>query len=154
MLRSSAALLLGALSLTATAQSSPMPTFMVGCWTGEHAGSPRYSYEVWMGPKAARMLGISQTVLRAAPSSSFCELSASKQTSSNTLLNVRTPPTRFRMSDASATHAEFANPEHDFPQRIRYSREGDLLRAELSGGSPVRRIEFRFRKVGCETLTQ
>ena len=58
------------------------------------------------------------------------------------------------MTDTSVTHAEFANPEHDFPQRIRYTRDGDLLQAELSGGNPMRRIEFRFRKVVCETLTQ
>ena len=63
------------------------------------------------------------------------------------------PPTRFRLTESSATNADFANPEHDFPQRIRYTREGDLLRAELFGGNPVRRIEFRFRKVACESLT-
>ncbi len=155
MLRSSVALLLGALSLTAAAQSSLMPTFMVGCWTGEHANSPRDSYEVWMGPKAARMLGISQTVLSGRTEFEFLRI---ERVETNVVEYVAQPsgrpPTRFRMTDASATHAEFSNPEHDFPQRIRYAREGDLLRAELSGGNPVRRVEFRFRKVGCESLTQ
>jgi Domain of unknown function (DUF6265) len=149
--KNSLALLLGATSLAVSAQPS-LPTFVVGCWLGEHADSRRSSYEVWMAPKADRMLAISHTVL---PTRTEFEFLRIERTSGNVDYVAQPqgrPPTRFRMTDSSATHAEFANPEHDFPQRIRYTREGDLLRAEISGGNPVRRTEFRFRKAICESL--
>ena len=100
------------------------------------------------------MLGVSQTVRPDRTEFEFLRIERAAGQVEYVAQPSGRPPTRFRMSDASATHAEFSNPEHDFPQRIRYAREGDLLRAELSGGNPVRRIEFRFRKVGCESLTQ
>lgn len=126
---------------------------MAGCWAGEHTDSRRSSYEVWVAPKADRMLGISQTVLPNRTEFEFLRVERTGAQVEYVAQPSGRPPTRFRMHDSSATHAEFANPEHDFPQRIRYMREGDLLRAETSGGNPLRRIEFRFRKVNCESLT-
>ena len=38
----------------------------------------------------------------------------------------------FRMIRQDANSIEFANPSHDYPQRIRYWREGDTLHAEIS----------------------
>ncbi|HYM48298.1 MAG TPA: DUF6265 family protein [Burkholderiaceae bacterium] len=151
--QSSVAQLLGAVSLAATAQSPAMPAFMAGCWAGEHADGRRSSYEVWMAPKAERMLGISQTVRPDRTEFEFMRIERAAGNVEYVAQPSGHPPTRFRMTEASATHADFVNPEHDFPQRIRYAREGDLLRAEISGGNPVRRIEFRFRKVACESLT-
>lgn len=153
MLRNSCALGLAAASFTAAAQI-PMPAFMAGCWSGAHADSGRSSYEIWVAPKAERMLGISQTVRPDRTEFEFLRIERAGGNVDYVAQPSGRPPTRFRLIDASATHAEFANPEHDFPQRIRYTRESDLLRADLSGGNPVRRIEFRFRKVGCESLTQ
>lgn len=154
MRRSSVALLFGAASLAAAAQSPSLPTFMAGCWAREHADSSHSSYEIWMAPKAARMLGMSQTVRSGRTEFEFLRVeSVEKGVVDYVAQPSGRPPTRFRMTEASATHADFANSEHDFPQRIRYTREGDLLRAEISGGNPVHRIEFRFRKVACESLT-
>ncbi|MEO1014326.1 MAG: DUF6265 family protein [Pseudomonadota bacterium] len=41
-------------------------------------------------------------------------------------------PTRFNETIAGRAWIEFRNPSHDFPQRIRYALEGDVLRAEIS----------------------
>ncbi len=153
MLRSSVALLIATASLTTTAQPA-MPVFMAGCWSGEHADTRRRSYEVWIAPKAERMLGVSETMRPDRTEFEFLRIERAAGQVDYVAQPSGRPPTRFRMSDASATHAEFVNPEHDFPQQIRYTRESDLLRAEISGGNPMRRIEFRFRKVGCESLTQ
>ena len=153
MLRSSVAILIATASMTVAAQPA-MPAFMAGCWSGEHTDTRRSSYEVWIAPKAERMLGVSQTVRPDRTEFEFLRIERAAGQVEYVAQPSGRPPTRFRLNDSSVTHAEFANPEHDFPQRIRYAREGDLLRAELSGGNPVRRIEFRFRKVGCETLTQ
>jgi len=129
---------------------------MAGCWAGDHADARRSSYEVWIAPKAERMLGVSQTVRPDRTEFEFMRIERAGTSGQIDYVAQPSgrPPTRFRMTDASPSHGEFVNADHDFPQRIRYAREGDLLRAELSGGNPVRRIEFRFRKVSCETLTQ
>ena len=50
-------------------------------------------------------------------------------------------PTPFPMVAQSATMIAFANPKHDYPQRIRYWRDGQTLNAEVSkmdGSKPVR----------------
>ena len=39
----------------------------------------------------------------------------------------------FPAVEIGAMHALFANPEHDFPQRIRYQRDGDRLLTRISG---------------------
>ena len=48
-------------------------------------------------------------------------------------------PSAFPAISLSDTRITFANPEHDFPQKIEYWREGDTLRALISrmdGSSP------------------
>lgn len=53
-------------------------------------------------------------------------------------------PFPFAATTLSETSVTFANPDHDFPQKIKYWREEDVLRATISrmdGSSPG---EFRF----------
>lgn len=45
----------------------------------------------------------------------------------------RVPATPFRLSESSTSHAVFVGPEHDFPQRIEYRREDNMLHATISG---------------------
>ena len=42
-------------------------------------------------------------------------------------------PVAFRLTEASDEHAVFENPAHDFPQKLHYRRNGDVLRIEVSG---------------------
>ena len=41
-------------------------------------------------------------------------------------------PSPFPEIERGKTYIVFANPEHDYPQRIRYAREGDRMSAEIS----------------------
>jgi hypothetical protein len=43
------------------------------------------------------------------------------------------PPTVFRRTASGERWVRFENPDHDFPRRIEYRREGDALRAEIAG---------------------
>lgn len=43
------------------------------------------------------------------------------------------PPTAFRRTAGGEHWVRFENPEHDFPRRIEYRREGDALHAEIAG---------------------
>ena len=57
--------------------------------------------------------------------------------------------TAFALVESDERSARFENPQHDFPQSIRYWRSGELLHAEISaaddaGGS--RRMRFEYRR--------
>ena len=46
------------------------------------------------------------------------------------------PATSSPRSNSGDKWIRFENPEHDFPQAVEYRREGDTLRAEVSGPGP------------------
>ena len=58
-------------------------------------------------------------------------------------------PVEFKLVDRGIEWARFENPEHDFPQRIEYRRNGNNLRAEVSGieNGHVQREIIEYRRV-------
>lgn len=62
-------------------------------------------------------------------------------------------PTTFRMTASGPNWIRFENPEHDFPQRIEYRRDGNALHAEIAGpggnGDEVV-IPFHYRRCGAQ----
>ena len=62
------------------------------------------------------------------------------------------PPTAFRRTDGGETWVRFENPEHDFPQRVEYRRDGDALHAEVAGpGKDGTETVIRFEYQLCES---
>lgn len=58
-------------------------------------------------------------------------------------------PTAFKLVEAESARLVFENPDHDFPQRILYMREGAdglLVRIEGTIGGESRSAEFRFQR--------
>ncbi|WP_202840908.1 DUF6265 family protein [Luteimonas saliphila] len=53
-------------------------------------------------------------------------------------------PVRFRLVEQSESAVAFENPGHDFPQRIAYRRDGERLRATISGDG--REASFAFER--------
>lgn len=53
-------------------------------------------------------------------------------------------PTYFKMTEISSTSFVAENPQHDFPKRITYSRDGQTLYAEISDGSKAKRFKFKL----------
>lgn len=43
------------------------------------------------------------------------------------------PPTAFRRTAGGENWVRFENPDHDFPRRVEYRREGQALHAEIAG---------------------
>lgn len=136
-----------ALLMAAALAAQPvLPDWMAGCWT--EAGE-RWTDECWMSPRAGIMLGASRS-------------GAGETLREWEMLNiVLTPPEREGAPPAMAYRAAqqgggfvsfvwrsdgapgvtFVNPAHDYPQRIRYWREGVMLKAEiamLDGSRPLR----------------
>lgn len=56
------------------------------------------------------------------------------------------PPVAFRLVSTSGTEAVFENPQHDFPQRIRYVRQGDTLTATISAIDGSNAMSWSFER--------
>ena len=57
-------------------------------------------------------------------------------------------PVPFRMVSMTATEIVFANPAHDYPQRIRYWRDGKFLNAEISLTDGSKAMRWNYRPMG------
>lgn len=55
--------------------------------------------------------------------------------------------TCFDLVETGEGHARFENPEHDFPQRIEYRREGDTLTATISDMERTQSLDFVWQRV-------
>jgi hypothetical protein len=122
-----------------------------GCW--EQVSTQRTVEEQWMAPRAGAMLGMGRTVrdgklleyesvmIREDAGGLVYEAHPSGQ-----------PPASFRMKELSNDTVVFENPQHDFPQRVAYRRDGaDQITAWVEGtpnGRP-RRAEFPYRRARC-----
>jgi len=56
-------------------------------------------------------------------------------------------PFAFTATEIAAQSITFANPDHDFPQKIKYWRDGDLLKATISHMDDSSAGQFSF--TGC-----
>ena len=56
------------------------------------------------------------------------------------------PAVIFRLVDRAEASATFENPAHDFPQRIRYVREGDRLTATISKIDGSNAVSWSYRR--------
>jgi len=58
------------------------------------------------------------------------------------------PGTDFKLTRASATEVVFENPQHDFPKRIIYRKDGDDgLAASIDGGEGTKSMSFTYRRM-------
>lgn len=60
----------------------------------------------------------------------------------------RSPPTEFVLASNADQRAVFENPAHDFPQRIIYERDADVMIARIEGVMDGRaeQMEWRFTR--------
>jgi hypothetical protein len=158
-MRAVLAIVLVALGTAPAGQVSPLEAtaFMAGCWRGA-AGTDRIIEEFYMRPGPNLMQGMTRFV---GPRGDVTGLTLDFEF---TLIDVDHDRTRLRPHPRGAPSAVFAetertagrmvweNPDHDFPQKISYTRApGDSLIARIEGRTPSgeRAIEWRMGRVGC-----
>jgi hypothetical protein len=100
-----------------------------GCWLGE-AGE-----ECWLAPRGGMMIAVNRGREREDKPPAF-ELLRIVESDDGLLLLAqpggRSPATPFRAVEIGESRVVFANPEHDFPQRITYWRDEEAtLRARV-----------------------
>jgi hypothetical protein len=106
-----------------------------GCWLLEESNG-RVTTECWMKPQGGVMLGISQAVKNGKTTST--EFIRIQKNTDGKLQYIANPSgqkeTPFTMISFSKNEVLFENPEHDFPQKIRYKKlpDGSLV-ASIEG---------------------
>ncbi|MBA2077296.1 hypothetical protein PCA_02060 [Rhodanobacter sp. PCA2] len=139
-----------ALGAGTAAAAAPELDWLAGHWCGGTAN--RQIEEVWLPEGGGMLLGMSRT-LRDGRTESFEFMrivAAGKQAGFHVQPNG-VPPTRFAIAERGEQRVRFENAAHDFPNRIEYRREGDVLHAWIAGpgrDGKEMRIPFEYRRCG------
>ena len=108
---------------------TPKPTindlsWLAGCWEANLRG--REVNEQWMKPAGGIMLGMARTVSQGkAAEFEFTQIREDKDGAIYYVAKPSgQPEASFKLIKLQNKEAVFENPQHDFPQRIRYRRKG------------------------------
>ena len=140
------------LALLLMGQSAPSASvadlaWMSGRWESVSRDG-RWTEESWSAPRAGIMLGYSRSGtggtlrefellrLQAAPDGVPAYLAQPGGR----------PPTAFRLAARDGTSATFDNPQHDYPQRIRYVRNGNVMVATISRLDGSNAMSWTYRR--------
>lgn len=138
-------LVLAGLSALLLAAAAPAKVddlaWMAGSWVQESDG--RWTEEYWTLPRGGVMLGASRSGRDGALREfEFLRLQAGEDGAVSYFAQPGgRPPVAFRLAQHGAMSATFENPAHDYPQRLRYERKGDVMTATISkidGSQPMR----------------
>ncbi|RJF85530.1 DUF6265 family protein [Sphingomonas cavernae] len=134
--------------LMGAAEKEPaLPGWMAGCW--EQNAGDRWTEECWTGARGGMMLGSSRSgkgesvdlweamQIIAAPSGDGMTFWASPN-------GVKRTPFAWRADATSGV--TFHNRENDYPQRVRYWREGDLLIGEIAMADGSRAVRWEYKR--------
>lgn len=131
-----------------TPTPAPLPGWMAGCWIDDRGEA--WTEECWTAPRAGSMLGSGRSgrgatlrnwevmQLLAEPNGALAFWGAPRAAGR----------TRFAMTVSTAGEVVFTNPAHDYPQRIRYWRDGATLNAETSLIDGSKAMRWRYRRQG------
>lgn len=132
-------------------------SWLDGCWTG--TVNQRDFREQWSPLRGGTLLGVGSTVMQGKLQSyEFLRIEGRGDGVYYVAAPSRQPEAAFKLvsitTDDQDTIFTFANPAHDFPQRILYRRatEGWLyatIEGKLKGED--RQVIYPMRRVGCES---
>lgn len=124
-----------------------------GCWQREARG--RLVTEHWMKPAGGAMLGMSRTVSN--NKMTEYEFLQIRQQDDGEVYYIAKPSGQpeasFKLIKSGPHELIFANPQHDFPQRIIYRLEGESsLKARIEGSvnGKERGIDFPYSRIRCD----
>lgn len=124
--------------------------WMAGCWTGEEGGT--VTEECWLAPSGGLLLGMHRDVRPSGKSFfEFLRIEAVGDSAVYWGSPLGRPATPFGLVEKGPRRVVFANPAHDFPQRIIYWRTDDgLLHARVEGmmRGTLRQEEWHWRAGG------
>jgi len=152
-----AGLVAGLAILAASCSPAPksdgiMPDWMAGSWRqgGGEGVDGAWTEEFWTAPRAGQMMGSGRSGTGAALDSweHMRIARGPKGAVSFYAMPQGERASEFPMVSRTATSIDFANPAHDYPQRIRYWREGGTLNAEIARMDGSKAVRWTFAPVG------
>lgn len=148
-------LMLGSLCSAQTAKPSINDlAWLAGCWEANVRG--RKVNEQWMKPGGGIMLGMARTVAQG--KAAEFEFTQIREDKDGSIYYVAKPSGQAEASFKlvilqNKKMAVFENPQHDFPQRIIYSRLSDgslFARVEATVNGQLRGIDYPHKRAKCE----
>lgn len=141
-----------ALLMTAALQGDLRPDlgWMSGYWLSCEGG--REVAETWSDPRAGLMTGMNVTVRNGRAGFELSRIAPETASPDAPFAYFAQPEgqpaTVFPVIEAAPGRVVFQQAAHDFPQRIVYERDGDVLNARIEGEieGQTRTIRWRFQK--------
>jgi len=130
----------------AMAARPALPGWMSGCWAEEKA--PNWTEECWSGSRGGIMLGAGRSG-RGDVLNSWEAMQIELDGDGKPVFYAQprgAPRVAFPMASSGDREIVFLNARHDFPQRVRYWREGMDLKAEISLADGSRAIRWAYRR--------
>jgi Domain of unknown function (DUF6265) len=145
ILLASIALALAPAAGAACQEGPELPEWMTGSWMREDANG--WADEYWTPARGGMMIGAGRSgkgeKLR------FWEHMRIEREADGTVvfwaIAGNQKPVRFVAKEKTAEEIVFVNPDHDYPQRIHYWREGGQLKAEISLIDGSKATQFSFK---------
>jgi len=118
--------------------------WLSGHWAGNNG--ERWTEEHWLEPRGGMILGVNRSG-NAAAARAFEFLRIQTEEDGSLIYWASPggrPPVPFTLSEQGEQSATFENHENDFPQRILYQREGDVLEVTISDASGYRTMRWSW----------
>jgi hypothetical protein len=102
--------------------------FLAGAW-----GADGTIVEYWLPPMRGLMVGLNREPSGSGmPFFEYLRIEAREDGIYYVASPKGTGTTDFKLTDSSSNRAVFENPEHDFPQKIAYTRKGNRMHVEVT----------------------
>ena len=129
---------------SAHAEQGSLPAWLTGCW--EQTDGERWVEDCWMGPRGDIMLGAGRSG-RGEQLAVWESMQIGR--GEDGMLTFWASPegaprVAFAVQAQGPRDVTFLNRAHDYPQRVRYWRDGDRLRAEIAMADGSRAVSFSF----------
>ena len=142
------------LSLLLAAEQLKLPEWMAGCW--EHQSGEQWTEECWTSPRGGIMLGSGRSGVGGTLDSwevMQIEMIETDDPVIDPLTFYGAPHGQDRtaftwLRGAKDPGITFVNAGHDYPQRIRYWRDGQYLMAEISLADGSKARQWRYAPKG------
>lgn len=123
-----------------------LPTWMAGRWCTQGRDAAVRTCELWRVSPAGTMTGVSRA--RRKGVTRVDERMAIRRAGAALVFHAeprgQSPADFAAVRDARPRSVSFINPVHDYPQRVRYWRDGPLLKAEIAQRDGSRAVRWKY----------